>query len=306
MSIIDRLMADPGFRLKPEWLEGALTEWLKLNLDQYLAWNPHHTEVFVGKAEMHKFHALIADPGFRLKPEWLSEAIVGWLRHNLGLYLQENPQYIEMFVDETEYTREVVDATPFTAENAALIRRLITRVVSGTHKRPEYAASLVRKLAQAGMVAAIDDLPDHIWNISGCMALAAPYLSAEKVAELFKKVDWGSSANSLRWPGLHFMPVFAKINPDHLYLLVDRYRADGKSFIDNLRSINVVTISEICQSTPPHIGKKLIEEGIRQISESICMACGRHIEGDYAKHRQKCDPQDKYPSLRDLLARLHG
>jgi hypothetical protein len=161
----------------------------------------------------------------------------------------------------------------------------------------------LRKVAIAGMFDVLDNLPDYIRLAPAYMAAMFPHIPIDMAVRWFKDVDW--EGYKATWYRDQFEPVFARINPDHCYLLVEKYKERG-SFIGGLMkhswAISPPVVSLLCTETPPDVYSKLIPLYRQIYSSSQCLRCNfvASSKRSYKEHRMECDPENKCPNPHEL------
>ena len=240
---------------------------------------------------------ILSNPACTMEPEWFEEAISMWIDKNMGRFLRKNQFALETLIDRQEYVPAVAEAIHISAENRPMLSRVLQTLSS---KHLGYAGKFCKRLVLGGLTDIVLNGPDELF-VSGAIVDAIHDMQSTDIIQVIKRVDWSTSV----WTATNLITAVRSLKPHEMDVFVKRYSNDGKCFIDNIGRIVKKAIVKICQRLPLQMLLEFCNECEKQISPFTCMDCGIHnfkSEESYASHRQRCDPNNFYPRVGEILA----
>jgi hypothetical protein len=253
---------------------------------------------------MDDYDRLLANPGFRLKPEWIEEAIRQWIYGNIGKVFMEFPQLCEPFVSYAEHGVGIAEVVSIKPENKGTIVKLLNAIAD--HHSERVTPFLV-KVVKAGMVDAILEATPYVFNSDARVLEVLEFMNAGDRAKLIRRLDWFIVRRNRapREPG-RITQIVAAIPEHDLDVFIEN--SGPGSLLSYIRAHPYMAVF-LCKAVPLAVRQRFIDACYAAFNWNryICFKCGLCVgpKRNYKRHRRECDPFNEYPRLNMLMRAMH-
>ena len=308
-EICRQLIADPSYTINPEWVENALVKWIHDHLNEFFAVNPHlrhkaphnlycHCSGPILPEERTMCRNLLTDPSCTIKSEWTESALVDWICDHMNEFLAVNPHLYQKAARSRGWFYSMAPIVPITDENEPLLETILEECCGNQ------MYVLCDRLLRHGKIDLIAEIPP--WKFIGCDEWLNAYvnkLDKESLIKIMRKIPWRECVSFKKT----VLAIIKRLSTDELMSALE---LDGEETIPRMareyHSLNDITriVAMLLKKLPVRIASAIAHYCQWRMPLLICMKCGSDsfsYESAMQQHRKKCDPNNRYPSIQEIM-----
>jgi hypothetical protein len=243
-----------------------------------------------------RYAALLADHNFNFTP-YFDEAVCGWLRNNLKLLLEEQPEACKYFIRDDSHLGDVASSIPLTPEYSRYLDEFLLFLEKS--QSSYQFSTIANRMVEAGMADTMWEIAPKLSRGTSIVINALSEVNFNQYVESTTPASWNSNIGD---PVVFFKRV-PKNQIKRFILPLDQYRGIYGS------SDRARVVSALAQTVPFEELNllKVYWDHHKYGKEFFCMSCGNKelkSRPGYSLHRNKgCDPKGHYPNLTEIIGK---
>jgi|FLYL01.1.fsa_nt_gi hypothetical protein len=256
---------------------------------------------------------ILSDPINKIRPEWIEGALVEWLRDHMDQFLKENPHACTDIADACDgpsygqtHIIDVARSVVGMPECDAALRKIMALAGVGHRSLKTFCEAL----AAAGKEDFIAEArPHNLSNIKIWWSCRTNMSHPARV-KLLNRVCWSKAkwtnddANSIvdQFSSEEFAEVVRQSEASNEYC--DVCRTVKLGITHNLTCVPKQLLSMMIMRLPLDVMRQLADRCMKSIHPLACMKCGHTYKSKsgYVLHRKRCDPNNRWPSIPEIVA----